>query len=449
MSIKDTGYLDYFGVRCVYIQEDMNYILVPTDERNNIMRHNKEKNYVIPFSATAAPNSAVSVKRQMLSDINNIHLELNYILKSNTAEKFNGFIMVGNEIDQFFSPLEFYFRKHLKHETPQLDLLFGEERIKQYGFICDDKKVNVELVYGNLLREGTRSDLVLHPQLIVTFEETRDTDFIFHVSKTLVTMLQFVHRKQNYNIKNLELFRYTDSGISFCGYMFSSLYRADLKPAAKIDASFLYYGENLGALLTLIASEPEFSVKHLSQERSNDFTYSTERLGDVSSAFEYEYKKNSLYSQNSEIDAPRTRNAIVDFLNNMEEEEPGSKKFIEMAISRISDLGKQPGLRQKIVNAYNANSRALDSSIQNLLFYNSGSIEKAASIFSNLRGKVLHNGTNYEFNDVESECIRFVNVLQFVMVLKRAQYSDHAIEKIIGRAFFCNNSAFEEFTDEG
>lgn len=447
MSVKDMGYLDYFGIRCVYIQDGMNYILMPTDEKSNIMRHGMEKNYLISFSTELAPNSVISVKQQIGSNINSICLELNYILKSHTAEKFSGFVMVGNEIDQFFSPLEFYFRKHMKHETSQSDLLYDEEKIMQYSFTCDGKKVDVELVYGNLLREGIKSDLVLHPQLIVTFEETRDTDFIYHVSNAIVTMLQFVHRKQAYNLKNLQLFRSTDKGISFCGYMFSSLYQVDLRPSARIDASFVYYGEKLGELLSIIASEPEFSIKHLNKEWSDEFSYSAERLGAVSSAFEYEYKKNAVYPQNSEIDAPVTRTAIVDFISNMEIKESGATKFLELAKSQISGLGKRPGLRQQIINAYKENSRAMDSSINNLLHRHKGSVEDAASTFAKLRGKVLHNEMGYEFDDKESECIRFVSILQFVMVLKRVQYSDAAIEKIIGRAFMCNNSFFDELTE--
>ena len=72
------------------------------------------------------------------------------------------------------------------------------------------------------------------------------------------------------------------------------------------------------------------------------------------------------------------------------------------------------------------------------------SVEKAATCFVDLRGKVLHNDTGYIFNDIESESIRFVEVLQYVMLLKRAGYTDQEIEILLGLLYYCNNEYMKQ-----
>ena len=76
------------------------------------------------------------------------------------------------------------------------------------------------------------------------------------------------------------------------------------------------------------------------------------------------------------------------------------------------------------------------------------SVPHAARTFSNLRGKVLHNEMGYQFDDKENECVRFVNVLQYVMVLRRAGFPDSEIELVIGPLFNCNYKYMDNLMNE-
>ena len=438
MSIKDIGYLDFYGEKCVYIQEDMNYVLVPVNEGANIQRHFMEENYLLTYSSRIDKHCIVSVKRQIGSSLNSIYLSLNYIYKSLKDEIVNGFVMVGNEIDEFFSPLEHYFRLKRQDKYQSSDLLYGQDVVAQYHFTCENIPVQIDLVYGNVLRDGIRTDLTIHPQLIVTFEGTKNTDFIFHVYSTIVRFLQVVHRKTSYNLKNLQLFQNTESGISFVGFMFDSLYNRDYRASSRIDASFIYYGKKIGKLLSIIAAEDAFPIKHLSSIGNNVYEYSAERLGAVSAAFEYEYGKSSTYPQKSNLSCPEGKQSILDYIDQLQSEEPDIEQFKELAKNNIRNLGTQPGLKTKILNACNANVPALESSLSFLLARHK-SVEKAATCFVNLRGKVLHKETGYIFNDSETESIRFVEIVQYVMLLKRAEYTDQEIELLLGPLYYCND----------
>ena len=154
MSIKDIGYLEFHGEKCVYIQEGMNYILVPVNKDSGIQRHYMDENYLLSFSSRIDKHCIVSVKKQVGSNSESICLELNYICKCFKDETIDGFVMVGNEIDEFFSPLEYYYRLKRRDNYLPSDLLYEQDVVAQYQFVCEETQVQIELVYGNVLRDG-------------------------------------------------------------------------------------------------------------------------------------------------------------------------------------------------------------------------------------------------------------------------------------------------------
>ena len=447
MSIKDIGYLDYFGAKCIYIQDEMDYVLMPADEESNIQRHFMDENYLLTFSDNINKHCVVSVKKQLGSGSHHIRLGLNYIYKGISDEAIDGFIMKGNEIDEFFSPLEYYFRQKRQNEYSPKDLLYEQDIISHYMFECCGKNVEVELVYGNILTESIRTDLTMHPQLIVKFDSTHDTDFVFLLSSVIIKLLQLVHRKTSYNINKFELFHRTDKGISNIGYMFSSLYNKDYRANARIEASFMLYKEKISNLLSMIAGEDAFPLSHLCPSIEQSYKYTSERLGAISSAFEYEYERSKEYPHTSELECHDVKKSILDFIDQIQSTGAEVSKFKEQAKNNIGKIGTQLGLKAKIQNAYSINAGALSSSLPFLLG-RLKTIEHVASIFPRLRGKVLHQEMGYEFNDDEIECIRFIEILQYVMVLRRAEYTDKEIEVILGALYYCNEAYMKQIMAE-
>lgn len=443
MSIKDTGYLDFFGKKCIFVQDEMDYVLLPVDENANILCYSFEKNYTLNFSTAIDKKCIASVQEQVSSGINGVRLRLNYIAKCISDEAIDGFIMTGNEVDEFFSPLEHYYWLKRKDQYSPTDLLYSKEIIAEYKFNVQGKEINIDLAYGNILSNGIRSDLSMHAKLIVKFQKTNDFDFIKQVQDVIITFLQFVHRKQKYNLNKIELFTKTNSTISCIGYMFSDLYNRDLRPQSRIDASFIYYGDKINNLLSIIASNLNlFPITHLDDCYNNVYSYSFARFSALCSAFEFEYDQSTDYPKNSVLDLKEMKDDIVKFISSKPDTNELIADFKKEATNRIQTLGKKPGLKQKINNAFECNKDSLEKSLS-MLFPRVKEIKECAKILSNLRGKVLHNDSGYVFDDKELECIRFLDILQFVMVLRRANYTSNEIEIIIGVLFHCNSEYFK------
>lgn len=443
MSIKDLGYLDFFGTRCVYIQDEMDYILMPAEKGVSIQHHSLDENYLLTFSDRINKHCVVSVKKQTNCGGNHVRLELNYVFKGLSDEYIDGFIMKGNEIDEFFSPLEYYFRQKQHNDYCPKDLLYDQEVIREYQFECCGQKIQMELVYGNVLSSGIKSDLTIHSQLIVRFEKTKDTDFIYHVSSTIIKFLQLVHRKKAYNINNIELFHNTEKGISIIGYMFSSLYNKDKRAKAYIEGSFLLYKEKVNNILDIIAAEDSFPLSHLPFSSVDSYEYTSERLGAISSAFEYEFNKIGLDVSSSDPECLVIKNKLLDYINQIQCVNEESREFKKQAKNSISKIGSEAGLKTKIQIAYTQNIKALSSSLP-LLLERMGTVEAVAKKFPRLRGKVMHHEAGYVFNNEDVECIQFIEILQYVMFLKRAGYSDEESEIILGALYYCNDSYMKQ-----
>lgn len=438
MSIKDVGHLNYLGHDCVYVQDNMDYIVIPVNPKENIYNYFQRCGYTLNLSDGLHKKAIVSVK-QTEQALNHIRITANYIAKLFSDKEIDGFVMVGNEIDEFFSPLEHYHILKNKGEYVVSDLLYGQEIGAKYQFFHEGKSVEIDLVFGNILSKGSRSDLSIHPQLVIHIDRTANTDYIYSLAGVIIRFMQFVHRKKSYNLKSLELFHCVNGKNQSIGYLFESLYNIDLRPKARLEASYKYYGDKIGNLLSIISSDSQFPLSHLHNDWHNSYGYSTERFGALCSAFEHEYGSSKESYEKGTGEFGDLREHIVEQIQAIDTHSKSENEFKQNAIGKIKSLGTQSGFFKRILNAYEANSDALGGSVNRILIREKD-LRKIARQLSDLRGKVLHNEMGYRFNEQEMEAIRFLEILQFVMTLRRAKYSGKEIELIIGRLYYCNDT---------
>lgn len=443
MSIFDTGFLSYHNNKCAYVQEDMDYILTPVNDNSNILKYDEKKNYKISFCSPSKEACIISVKEH-IPEVLNLHgvvrLKLNYITKKLSENEIDGFIMEGKEIDEFFSPIEYFYRMKHSEKAVSCNYLYEKETVKRYQFKFNKKPVTVDLNYGNILSEGLASDATLHAKLYIHIERTTDTDYIFQVSEIIKKFLQFVLRKTTLNLKPFKLFHLTsENKTSILGFMISSIYHPESRANNGINATFLEYGEKLNNLLSIIASEEDFPTQFL--ETTDVCEYSSKNVGMLSSAFEYEYRKGNIYEKKSSMNDLNVKTDLLNYINTYTPKNELEKNYIGIVRDKVSKIGSEIGLTQRIINAFIGNKNILNSlfdlkkepDLNNF-------VKKTAKMFVGVRGKTVHDKPDYLLNNKEQKSIRLIEILRFVMVLRRADYIDKEIEQIIGLVFWCNNS---------
>ena len=439
MILSDSGYTTYFDKECTFVREGMRMFLVSTKENENLSKHFNEKNYHLQLRTAIFNNCTAYVEQQLLSDLNNVFVELKYFIKRIDDIEINSIEMIANEIEEFFSPLDFYFRLKRSNKYVSSDLLYDCQIIKSYSFIYKNHKIIADVLYGGILSDGVRSDLFVHPILSLKFDKTSDTDFLFELYEIVIKLLQFAHRKQSYNIKRIDLYSNRNGSKSYSGNMLCSEYNNEVRSKSRIEASFMYYGDQLSNILDIIASEKDtFPISHLDYSYSNYYNYTPRRAAALFSAFEYEYKKNNEYPQKSMEDAQELKDKVISYIKSINEENELTAEFKKIAKNKISDIGGSPGFTRKIKEAYKRNDGVFIHSRQSL-FLRNGDLRASADRLNRIRQTIVHDDIELKFDDYDIECLRFLEVLQFVMTLKRAKYDNQEIEELIGIIYGCNS----------
>ena len=171
--------------------------------------------------------------------------------------------------------------------------------------------------------------------------------------------------------------------------------------------------------------------------------------------FESECNKNvQLYQPADDSPFREQKNEIIQFIREKRQSDTKDmEKFYQDIETRIYQYGTEVGQSRKIINAYNALSDALQSSMQNIFltlpdkkadFPNKQEIKKIANFLLNLRGKVIHRYEKNVFSIEEQQYVQFLEILLYSMILKRAGVSNKGIEHMIGSAFSCNFSYMDD-----
>lgn len=442
MGIRENGYVKLGEHECIYVQDDMNYIVIPKDYNANLVKFHFDKNYIIEISDGNKKTGEAFVEKAYSGNNNDLLLQLKYIVKYFDNVPIDEMVLVGDEIDQFFSTLDYYYARNLNGTYVSSDLLYNQDFVQRYKVKYREEIIQVELVYGNVLIDGIRTDTQIHPHLIIRFHGTRDFEKLYSLAQGFIRFLQFVNGKKKYNMKAFELFGKKNEKQQRIGYLFSSLYNREYRPHLICEASFIWYGSKIEKLLSLIMNEDKFPLDFLNQECHDWFGYETKRFSALCSAFEYEYElRKELYEQ-GKPSFDEIKCQLLSSIESVETRDEKEKAFKESIIEDIKRKGYQTGLRKKIVNVYNMNSRVFENSMTQLAVRNKD-VDKITLLITRLRGKVLHSEMGYIFSDEELEAVRFLEVLHFVMVLKRASFTDEKTELIIGKRYNVNFKWFD------
>ena len=321
MSVTDTGYATYFDKECTFVRDGMRLFLVSTNENDHLSEHFNEKNYYLQLKCGIFKNCTAYVKRQLFSDLQSVSVEFKYFTKRIDDEDICSIEITANEVDEFFTPLDYYFRKMKSGQYSASDLLYSSQVVSRYSFKYSNQDIEADIVYGNVLSDGIRSDLFIHPILSLKFDKTSDTDFLYELYEIIVKFLQFVHRKQSYNIKRIDLYSDRNGHKSHSGNMICSEYNSEIRSKPRIESSFMYYGDKISNILNIIAQEKEsFPVSFLNYAYPSYYEYTPERVAALFSAFEYEYKKNNEYPQKSMEGAQAIKDKIIDYISSYKEE---------------------------------------------------------------------------------------------------------------------------------
>lgn len=453
------GYLAFNTIDCIYTIDGMNMFIIPADKNNisKLYQYIDRTNFLLEFSDAVYKKSVVYIKDIQPRIDDSISCNAVFISKLIDYQKIDSFEIIGDDVDEFFSPSRYFFNLYHMSKLLPKELVYKKEVVEVYNFTYKEKTIAVSLSYGEILKKGIASDLKLHAKLFVTFPETDDICLVYKIYLVIVRFLHFVRHQQKNNLLPIELFGSKEDKKSNLGFLYDKLYISGIFNG-RSDIESIFFKKYINNLFQLFANDENYPIDYLPKDEDYSYEYTPLRFLTIFGAFERECKLiPMLYETSDDSQIKSFKSVLILKIDEIEKSTNEENNFANQAKNRISQLWTQSGQKKKIENAYAVLNKALNTSIEHLLWRlkrkNSDAdttklVSIVASTLTDLRGKIAHGELSIKLTDDNIECIRFLDVLTFAQTLKRAKIPDEDIELIVGAVFKCNFKYMDIFKDK-
>lgn len=456
--MKETGYITLWNVDCVFVVENNHIVIIPKEQGDiqKINSHFNDSNFAIQYNPTVGSSTAF-IERVEFGINHAIKLFPKYIFNRCHNNLFSGFDIMGEAIDDFFSPSRYFYDRLKEGAKMNVDFIYHSEVADEWTILFENKPITITLSYGDILRKGSGSDLMLHPRLTVTFEQTTETQYVYRVYSSIVRFLKLIRYDTKCGKLQIDLFYKDQEKKSYNGYL-HDFCTDDRFCISAHDVEYGCYKPYVQRFLQFAADNPKYTFYHYPTDgiRYRGRHYSAVDFLNIFSAFEAECHANPKLYENADTTKIQS---IKDSLVSMIDEYPSTDlvkeelAFLNNARDNLLKQGTEFGQRKKIKIAYNALKKALESSIENIFFLpafrckgnlTSKNLNEVAEFLTGQRGAIAHGRFSSVFSDVDAQKIHFLEILIYAQMLKRVGLDDKDIERVVGVLFGCNYVFFKE-----
>lgn len=452
--MNDTAYIIFHDVECILIEEKGSISLIPKnpDDIKKIRPHFNEQDFLLKYKGTIGYSSVAFIERMNFEMNHSIKLFPKYILNRCHTDSFTAFELTGEAVDDFFSPSRYFYDRRKKESKNIVDVIYDREIAESWEIIFEGKPVSITLSFGDILRWGIASDLMLHPKLTISFEQTSDIKYIYSLYRTMVRFFQIIRYDTKCGKLRVDLLNTEHGRESYNGRLRDFSIDRGQFYSSNHEVEYGYYRPYIQKFLQFAADNTDYNFFHYPSEgpRFRGKDYSAVDYMNIFAAFESECHANKALFEN--VDASKAQTIKDNIIAQIEDYpiqglKPEELSFLGNAKERILQLGTQFGQTKKIINAYQVLHNALDASIEHIFFLpefrlkgplQEKEIKKIATFLAGQRGAVAHGGFSSVFSDTDAQKIRFLEILTYAQMLKRVGLEDSDIERIIGAVFYCN-----------
>ena len=457
--MKETGQITLWNTEFVFVVDAENILLISKDKEDikKINSHFDDTNFIINYSPSVG-NSTAFIERVQFGYNGAIKLFPKYIVDQCHTDSFAGFEITGEAIDDFFSPSRYFYDRREKDVTESVDFIYHSEIADKWTVTFEDQPITITLSYGDILRWGTASDLMLHPKLTVDFEQTSDTQYMYRVYSFVVRFLQLVRYDTKCGKLRVELFCKEQEKMSYNGRLYDFSIDQSQFYKGNHEAEYGCYKPYIQRFLQFAADSPEYNFSHYPSNgiRYRGRHYSAVDFLNVFSAFESEcHAASKLYENADTTKIQSVKDSLVALVEgypstDLSEEET---EFLKNARENLIKQGTEFGQRKKLKIAYGILKEALESSIENIFYLPTfkckGNLTKkqlgdVVELLVAQRGAIAHGRFVGMFSDFDAQKIHFLEILTYAQMLKRIGLENKDIERVIGVVFGCNYVAFNE-----
>lgn len=457
--MRETGQITLWDIDCVFIVDDNSIIVIPKnlDDIQKINSHFEDTDFVINYHSIGG--NATSLIERMEYGINHaIKLYPRYTINRYHKNLFSGFELMGEAVDDFFSPSRYFFNRSKEGANNNVDFIYHNEVADKWTVIFENNPITVTLSYGDILRRGIASDLMLHPKLTIDFDKTTDTQYVYRVYSFIVRFLKIVRYDTKCGKLNVELFYKEQEKMSYNGYLHDFCINPRQFSNALHELEYGCYKPYIERFLQFAADNPKYTFYHFPSQglRYRGRHYSAVDFLNIFAAFESEcHAVQNLYENVDTTIIQPIKDSLIECLDKYDTTSLCKEEldFLSNARNNLLKQGTEFGQRKKLKNAYIILQKALENSIENIFFLptfrckgtlTSNNLNKVVEFLVGQRGAIAHGNFSGIFSDSDAQKIHFLEILTYAQLLKRIGLNDKDIERVIGIVFGCNYTVFQE-----
>lgn len=449
--MEEICYSKVINKECICIAQDKIIKLILKDSNDHFVFPDiyKINNCILSFNDVSKMKISAYIEKPGTSDINTAILYPKYYIWRYLSNKFSSMEIKGDIIDDFFSPMRYFYEKKKESPNTVYDISYNSVIIDKWTIEFEGNDILISLISGDLLTKGELGDQKLHATLQIEFKETNDIEYVNRVYEFVVTFLKLITYKKEYGKLNVDLFTIENGKKSHNG-KYINVDDIDNKYFPHYFGGFGYicYKPYIERFLQFVANEGKMNLNHLPENRTRffgkDYTYID--FINIFNAFERECDVNSNYylkKEDSKIE--NIRNRILNLLDLILNDDLSHEEidFLSNVKKIIGQNSRTYGLRKKISITYNLLKDSFSDSLQNIFYkerienssLSESKIKDISDFLVGLRGKIVHGNYCEEITDDNAINISFFEILVYMQILKRAGFEVNEINDIIDVVF--------------
>lgn len=457
--MNKTGYITLWNADCVFCFDNNDIIVIPKnkDDIYKMNSHFNDNNFIVNFEQNFGCYTAY-IDRVEFGINGAIKLIPKYLIGHYHKEFFSGFEITGESIDDFFCPARYFYDRKKKDTEASPDLVYNREVADKWNIVFENTPITITLSYGDILRWGTGSDLMLHPKLTITFDSTNDIQFVYRVFKVIIRFLRIIRYDTKCGKFQIDLSCEDNGKLSYNGRLYDyCVEQLDFSRSIN-DVEYGCYKPYVQRFLQFAADNPDYNFDHYPSDglRYRGRHYSAVDFLNIFSAFEGEcHASKKLYENVDVTKIQQVKDSIIKLISEYPNDDLSKEEleFLKNTRENLIRQGTEFGQRKKLKNAYHILRDSLENSIENIFYLpafkckgnlSNTNLNKVVEFLVGQRGAIAHGRFLGSFSDEDAQKIHFLEILTYAQTLKRVGLDDKDIERVIGVVFLCNYVVSQE-----
>ncbi len=220
--MTNMGYINYEGIDCIYYENDgVIELIAKNDEQNKDLReYSFNRNYIVEYDRFFIKKCHAYINDATAYFNSHMELRAKYIIETIANKDISHMQITGDDIDVFFNPAKYFFSFSKEGTEKVDDIVYSKTNADHWNINFEGESIEINLSYGNILRDGVRSDLKLHPILTLSFPPTTDIEWLYRIYRIVVKFLQIVLYKNTHGKFKIELCSTENGKPSYLGQLF-------------------------------------------------------------------------------------------------------------------------------------------------------------------------------------------------------------------------------------